>query len=36
MCSEQGVPHRAEDATMVKVGGCPLLVDMDGFNCPPP
>ena len=29
------MPHRAEDATMIKVVGCPLLVDTDGFNCPP-
>ena len=33
---EQGVPHRAEDATTVKVGGFSLLVDEDGLNCPPP
>ena len=29
------MPHRAEDVTTVKVGGFPLLVDVDGFNCPP-
>ena len=28
------MPHRAEDATTVKVEGFPLLVDVDGFNCP--
>ena len=28
------MPHSAEDATTVKVGGFPLLVDVDGFNCP--
>ena len=31
-----GVPHRSEDATMVKVEDCLLLVDVNGFNCPPP
>ena len=29
------MPHRAEDATTVKAGGFSLLVDVDGFNCPP-
>ena len=30
------MPHRAEDAATVKVEGCLLLADMDGFSCPPP